>query len=66
MAGRAVHDAAQAARAAWERGDVPEATVQYRPAATTPLDRETGAGTPNYCYEMCIRDRLRSACVAWG
>jgi len=50
MAGRAVHDAAQAARAAWERGDVPEATVQYRPAATTPLDRETGAGTPNYCY----------------
>jgi CO/xanthine dehydrogenase Mo-binding subunit len=50
MAGRAVHDAALAARAAWERGEPPEATVQYRPPATTPLDLETGAGTPNYCY----------------
>lgn len=50
MAGRAVHDAAQEARAAWERGDAPEATVQYRPPATTPLDLDTGAGTPNYCY----------------
>jgi CO/xanthine dehydrogenase Mo-binding subunit len=50
MAGRAVHDAALAARAAWERGERPEATVQYRPPATTPLDLETGAGTPNYCY----------------
>jgi CO/xanthine dehydrogenase Mo-binding subunit len=50
MAGRAVHDAALAARDAWERGERPEATVQYRPPATTPLDLETGAGTPNYCY----------------
>jgi CO/xanthine dehydrogenase Mo-binding subunit len=50
MGGRAVHDAALAARAAWERGDPPEATVQYRPPATTPLDLETGSGTPNYCY----------------
>ncbi|HEV3087950.1 MAG TPA: xanthine dehydrogenase family protein molybdopterin-binding subunit [Candidatus Elarobacter sp.] len=50
MAGRAVHDAALAARTAWERGEAPEATVQYRPPATTPLDLETGAGTPNYCY----------------
>jgi CO/xanthine dehydrogenase Mo-binding subunit len=50
MAGRAVHDAALAARAAWERGEPPEATVQYRPPATTPLDLETGVGTPNYCY----------------
>jgi CO/xanthine dehydrogenase Mo-binding subunit len=50
MAGRAVHDAALAARSAWERGEPPEATVQYRPPATTPLDLETGAGTPNYCY----------------
>ena len=50
MAGRAVHDAALAARAAWERGEPPEATVQYRAPATTPLDLETGAGTPNYCY----------------
>jgi CO/xanthine dehydrogenase Mo-binding subunit len=50
MAGRAVYDATVAARAAWERGEAPEATVQYRPPATTPLDLETGAGTPNYCY----------------
>ncbi len=50
MGGRAVHDAALAARAAWERGEPPEATVQYRPPATTPLDLDTGAGTPNYCY----------------
>jgi len=50
MGGRAVRDAALAARAAWERGDPPEATVQYRPPATTPLDLETGSGTPNYCY----------------
>jgi CO/xanthine dehydrogenase Mo-binding subunit len=50
MGGRAVYDAALAARAAWERGGAPEATVQYRPPATTPLDLETGAGTPNYCY----------------
>jgi CO/xanthine dehydrogenase Mo-binding subunit len=50
MGGRAVHDAALAARAAWERGETPAATVQYRPPATTPLDLETGAGRPNYCY----------------
>jgi len=51
MGGRAVHDAAQAARRAFERGERPaEATIQYRPPATTPLDRETGDGTPNYCY----------------
>jgi CO/xanthine dehydrogenase Mo-binding subunit len=24
--------------------------VQYRPPATTPLDPETGAGRPNFCY----------------
>jgi CO/xanthine dehydrogenase Mo-binding subunit len=45
-----VHDAALAARAAWERGERPEATVQYRPPATTPIDLQTGQGTPNYCY----------------
>ncbi len=50
MAGRAVHDAAVAARDAWSRGERPEATVQYRAPATTPLDLETGAGNPNYCY----------------
>ncbi len=50
MGGRAVHDAALAARAAWERGEPPEATVEYRAPQTTPLDRETGAATPNFCY----------------
>jgi CO/xanthine dehydrogenase Mo-binding subunit len=50
MGGRAVHDAALAAHAAWERGERPVATVQYRPPATTPLDLETGQGRPNYCY----------------
>jgi CO/xanthine dehydrogenase Mo-binding subunit len=51
MGGRAVHDAAQAAKRAFERGERPaEATIQYRPPATTPLDLETGDGTPNYCY----------------
>jgi CO/xanthine dehydrogenase Mo-binding subunit len=52
MAGRAVHDAAAAARAKWSESEkyYAEATVQYRPPATTPLDPETGAGRPNFCY----------------
>jgi CO/xanthine dehydrogenase Mo-binding subunit len=50
MAGRAVHDAALAAKDAWQRGESPEATVQFRPPATTPLDLETGQGRPCYAY----------------
>ncbi len=52
MGGRAVHDAAAQALEKWSWTDdrQVEATVQFRPPATTPLDRETGAGTPNYCY----------------
>ena len=50
MAGRAVHDAALAAKDAWQRGETPEATVQFRPPATTPLDLETGQGRPCYAY----------------
>ncbi|HTW84036.1 MAG TPA: xanthine dehydrogenase family protein molybdopterin-binding subunit [Candidatus Sulfotelmatobacter sp.] len=50
MAGRAVHDAALAARAAWQRGEAPAATVQFRPPPTTPLDLETGQGRPCYSY----------------
>jgi len=50
MGGRAVHDAAEAARRKWVAGEQPEATVQYRPPRTTPLDVETGEGVPNYCY----------------
>ncbi|HEX6817363.1 MAG TPA: xanthine dehydrogenase family protein molybdopterin-binding subunit [Ktedonobacterales bacterium] len=52
MGGRAVHDAAQAARAKWADSEsyYAEATAQFRPTATTPLDPITGAGRPNYCY----------------
>ncbi|GAC1546607.1 MAG: selenium-dependent xanthine dehydrogenase [Candidatus Velthaea sp.] len=51
MGGRAVHNAAQAALRAFEGGERPaEATVQYRPPATTRLDPQTGDGIPNYCY----------------
>ncbi len=52
MGGRAVRDAALAAREQWGSTDdyQVKATVQYRPPATTPLDPVIGAGTPNYCY----------------
>lgn len=52
MAGRAVHDAATEALERYRNTDDDrvEATVQYRPPATTPLDPHTGAGIPNYCY----------------
>ena len=50
MGGRAVKDAAEAARRAWTAGFPPEATVQFRPNPTTPLDPQTGRGFPHYCY----------------
>jgi CO/xanthine dehydrogenase Mo-binding subunit len=50
MAGRAVHDAAAAARANFRAGNGTSATVQFRPKPTTPLDPATGEGDPNYCY----------------
>lgn len=51
MAGRAVHDAALAARRAWEEEERPaRATVEYRAPATTALDPATTAGRPNYAY----------------
>ncbi|HEX5688407.1 MAG TPA: molybdopterin cofactor-binding domain-containing protein, partial [Roseiflexaceae bacterium] len=51
MGGRAVHDASLAALRQWESEERPaQATVQYRPPATTPLDPITGYGRPNYCY----------------
>jgi CO/xanthine dehydrogenase Mo-binding subunit len=52
MAGRAVFDAATAARQQYDATDDERvtATVQFRPKATTPLHQETGAGYPNYCY----------------
>lgn len=52
MAGRAVFDAATVALQQYRATDDErvEATVQFRPQATTPLHKETGAGYPNYCY----------------
>jgi CO/xanthine dehydrogenase Mo-binding subunit len=50
MAGRAAFDAAAAAQANFLAGKGGNATVQFRPHPTTPLDPVTGAGTPNYCY----------------
>lgn len=51
MGGRAVHDACIAAKGEWDNEERPAvATIQYRPPPTTPLDRNTGAGRPNYCY----------------
>ncbi|GAC1546283.1 MAG: xanthine dehydrogenase subunit D [Herpetosiphon sp.] len=51
MAGRAVYDAAVAALAEW-RGEArpAQATVQFRPSPTTPLDPITTMGRPNYAY----------------
>jgi CO/xanthine dehydrogenase Mo-binding subunit len=52
MGGRAVRDAAVATRNKWSETEeyYAEATVQFRPPATTPLDPVTGAGHPHYCY----------------
>jgi CO/xanthine dehydrogenase Mo-binding subunit len=51
MGGRAVHDAARDALAAWERGERPaRATNTYRPPRTSGLDPVTTAGVPNYAY----------------
>jgi CO/xanthine dehydrogenase Mo-binding subunit len=50
MAGRAVHDAAAAAQANFHAGKGGNATVQFRPRATTAIDIATGEGDPNYCY----------------
>ena len=50
MGGNAVKDAAEAALAAWRRGDPPEATVEFRPRPTTPLDPQTGRCTPHVTY----------------
>ena len=49
MAGRAVKDAAEAAKAKFPGPDA-KATVQFRPPATTSLDPATTAGRPNYAY----------------
>ena len=50
MGGRAVKDAADAARRNWSAGQPPAATVQFRAPRTTSLDLQTGDGVPNYCY----------------
>lgn len=52
MGGRAVKDAAAAAKEKWSYTDDEhvEATIQFRPTPTTPLDPETHSAHPNYCY----------------
>ena len=52
MGGRAVKDAALAAREKWGQTDdySAQATVQYRAPASTPLDPVTSISRPNYCY----------------
>ncbi len=52
MGGRAVKDAAAAAKEKWSYSDDAhvEATVQFRPTPTTQLDPETHSARPNYCY----------------
>ncbi|HEU5228384.1 MAG TPA: xanthine dehydrogenase family protein molybdopterin-binding subunit [Ktedonobacteraceae bacterium] len=52
MGGRAVKDAALAAREQWSFTDDEraQATIQFRPSATTALDPETHSARPNYCY----------------
>jgi CO/xanthine dehydrogenase Mo-binding subunit len=52
MAGRAVHDAAQEALRRYRESDDErvDATVQFRPNATTMLADDDGSGIPNYCY----------------
>ena len=52
MAGRAVYDAAKAAREKWGFTDDYEAkaTVKYRAPTTTALDPTTYTSIPNYCY----------------
>ena len=52
MGGRAVHDAATEALGKYQNSEDQHvtATAQFRSPATTPLDPETGQGTPNFCY----------------
>jgi CO/xanthine dehydrogenase Mo-binding subunit len=52
MGGRAVHDAARQALDRYRNSDDErvEATVQFRPPATTMLAADDGSGIPNYCY----------------
>jgi CO/xanthine dehydrogenase Mo-binding subunit len=52
MGGRAVNDAAASALEKWRNSDDlhVEATVQFRPSRTTPLEPGTGVGVPNYSY----------------
>jgi CO/xanthine dehydrogenase Mo-binding subunit len=49
MGGRAVKDAATAALEKFPGKDA-KATVQFRPAETTPLEPETGKGMPHFNY----------------
>jgi CO/xanthine dehydrogenase Mo-binding subunit len=49
MGGRAVKDACELALKNLAGAGIPSATVQFKPAPTTPFD-ENGRGKPHYCY----------------
>ena len=51
MAGNSILGAANAALKKWKQGErSAKASYVYRPPATTPLDKETGACVPNFSY----------------
>ena len=56
MAGNAIQGAAERALALWRNEERPaRAEFVYRPRATTPFDRETGASDPNFTYGYCAQ-----------
>lgn len=56
MAGNAIKGAAERALQEWQNEERPaRAEFVYRPRATTPYDRETGASDPNVTYGYCAQ-----------
>lgn len=56
MAGNAIKGAAERALQEWRNEERPaRAEFVYRPRATTPYDRETGASDPNVTYGYCAQ-----------
>ena len=56
MASGAIHGAAEAALAEWQNEERPaRAEYVFRPRATTPYNRATGASDPNVTYGYCAQ-----------
>jgi len=56
MAGNAIRGAATAALAKWSAEERPAiAEFQYLAPPTTPMDKETGYSTPNFCYAFAAQ-----------